>query len=146
MKRRTRLLAGVLALAALGLSGCTIRMPFQESLETAIPAAFLASDLGITGSQAGKSMSGFGMTVWASAEFEDDSVTADDLRTMLRLAVENTNLSRVDTLEVLAAVGPHEDGAYIDLGPAGVELGFEDNGEDTDFSAPYGEIVDSFEE
>jgi hypothetical protein len=146
MKIPTRILAGALAVATLCLAGCTIRMPFRESLETAIPAAFLAGDLGITGSQAGTSTSGFAMTVWASAEFENDTVTAEDLRTMLQLAVENTDLSRVTTLEISATVGPFQDSEYIDLGAVGVELGFEADDELGGFTAPYDEVVDFLEE
>jgi hypothetical protein len=135
-----RLTGGAVVLV-LALSGCSIRTPGTEPLDTAIPKAFLASDLPIADAQAGKGVDGLSVDVWASAEFETGTVTADQLSTMLRLAVENTHLSDVNTIEILASEGPYEDGDFIDLGPVGVELGFEDDIDRTGFSADWDDVV-----
>jgi hypothetical protein len=141
MRSHARAMVGMMTLLTLVLSGCSVQAPGKESLETAIPKAFLASDLPITGAQAGSGVDGFAVNVWASAEFETGTVTADDLRTMLKLAVENTGLSKVNTLEILATEGPYKDDRYIDLGSVGAELGFDDDDELSSFSAPWEDVV-----
>jgi hypothetical protein len=141
MARRMRLMAGVLALVTLALSGCSVRVPGQESFETAIPAALVASDLGIAAAEANKRVDGFAVNVSVSAEMDSDAVTADDLRGMLQLVVENTDLSDVNTLSIIATVGPYSsDVAYVDLGALGAELGFDDEG-DSSFTAPWDDVV-----
>ena len=130
-----------LVLATLALSACA---PQREPLDTAIPAAFLASDLGITAAEAGTSMDGFSLNVTASAEFDPDAAapSADDLRTMLRLVVENTPQNNVNTLEIYASVGPYEGGNAVDFGALGVELGFDDDNPLSGFSAPWDDVVE----
>lgn len=140
----------MLAVAVLSLSGCSIRLPFRESLETAIPKALLAADLGITSAEADKTNDGFAINVQVSAVFDDADVTADELRTMLQLVVENTDLSKVTNVSLLALVGPipddiSADRTYIDLGALGVELGFPDP-DDTEFEADWDDVVDFLNE
>jgi hypothetical protein len=147
--RRARTAGGlVLALAlTVALAACSTRTPGQDSLETAIPAAFLASDLGVTAAQAGKSNDGLSTNVWVSAQFEADTAGADDLRTMLQLAVDNTDLSGVSRLSIVAAVGPFENRDYIDLGALGVELGFAAEESTTSgFNARWDDVVDFLDE
>jgi hypothetical protein len=135
------LVGGAIALLAVSLSACSIRMPGRESLETAIPAALVASDLGITAAEADKRTDGFAVNVSVYAEMDSDSVTADELRDMLRLVVENTDLSDVNTLDIMATVGPYSsDVVHVDLGAPAAELGFDDEG-DSDFEAPWEDVV-----
>jgi hypothetical protein len=141
MSRRTRTIVGSLVIVMLALSACSVRVPTRESLETAIPKAFLASDLGIVAAEAGIETSGFAVSVWAAAQLETDAVTAGDLRTLMELAVENTNLSDVDTLSIVATVGPPESETFIDLGAVGMELGFPDDDELASFSADWDDVV-----
>jgi hypothetical protein len=146
MRPRGIRLIGALALTTMVLCACSVREPERESLESAIPAAFLASDLGISGAEAGTSVDGFAVSVWASAEFDTVSVTADDLREMLRLAVDNIDLSSVDTLQIIATVGPFQNDVSIDLGALGVELGFTDDSDLPSFTADWDDIVAFLEE
>jgi hypothetical protein len=142
VRARAGVTAAILALTALVLSACSVRDPGAESLETAIPAALVASDLGITASEAGSRVDGFSVNVWASAELEADTLDAAGLRTMLQLVTDNVDLSDVNTLSITASVGPvGSDTDYIDLGALGAELGFDDEC-DTRFSAPWDDVVD----
>jgi hypothetical protein len=126
VRARAGVTAAILALTALVLSACSVRDPGAESLETAIPAALVASDLGITASEAGSRVDGFSVNV----------------RTMLQLVTDNVDLSDVNTLSITASVGPvGSDTDYIDLGALGAELGFDDEC-DTRFSAPWDDVVD----
>jgi hypothetical protein len=142
-------MAGVLALASLLLSACSLRYIGTESLETAIPTALEASDLGITEAEVSKQMSGVSITVSVWATFEDDTLTADDLRTVLQLIVDNANQSGLYRLEITALVGEYKpDGSttYIDLWSLREELGIErsfSHAERSDeFAADWDDVVD----
>ena len=133
-------IAAAVALAAT-LSACSVRNPTQESLETAIPKALLAADLGITSAEADTSTDGFAVNINASMEFEADDVTAEDLRTVLKIVVDNANITKASNVKVTAAVDPFTNGVYIDLGALGEELGFSTGGDET-FSATWNDVVD----
>jgi hypothetical protein len=145
MRPRTPVMIGILVCAALALAACA---PTGGRPSTTIPAAFLASDLGITAAEASTETSGFSLNLTASAEFGPDAgeVTADDLRTMLQLVVENTSLDTVNTLEIYASIGPFDGDNSIDLGALGVELGFDDDNTLSGFSAPWDDVVDFLDE
>jgi hypothetical protein len=150
---RSARLVAALALVSVALSGCSIRLPGTESLETAIPAALEASDLGITYAEASKEMSGASITVSVWSEFEADTLTADDLHTMLELAVDNANQTGLYKLEITALVGhydPEVETDYIDLGTLAEELGFEPNTSSTvephEFSAPWDDVEEYLDE
>jgi hypothetical protein len=113
---------GLVALIALG--GCSIREPHRESLETAIPAALLASDLGITEATADNGVDGLAVTVTANITVNRSTITADELREILKIIVDNTNLTHVAKIEVGAYDGTAPPHTTIDLGAVGEELGF----------------------
>ena len=155
MNSRFLRMIGMLAVATLALSACSIRMPWQESFETAIPNALLATDLGITEAEADTSTSGFAVNLSVGLNFETDDLVADDLHTMLELIVDNNNLSRVYGLKIFAVLGPdnpdvYADVDYIDLGSLGDELGFEKSdseyGTAEEFSANWDDVVDYLNE
>lgn len=146
-------MVGVLAFASLLLSACSLRYIGTESLETAIPTALEASDLGITESEVSKQMSGISITVSVWATFEDDTITAGDLRTMLQLIVDNANQSGLYRLEITALVGDYKpDGSttYVDLWSLREELGIEgsfSHAERSDeFTADWDDVVDYLDE
>jgi hypothetical protein len=146
IKVRALRMVGVLALTSLALSACSFRHIGTESFETAIPKALEASDLGIVSAEASRQMSGIAITVSVWAEFESDTVTADDLKSMLEIAVDNANQSGLHHLDITALVGPYApdgDNVFIDLGSVGEQLGFEKNQYNnlTDFSADWDNVV-----
>jgi len=139
MSSRFLRMVGMLAVATLALSACSIRMPWQESFETAIPTALLATDMGITAAEADKSTSGFAVNLGVGLNFQADDLTTEDLHTMLELIVDNNNVSNINDLKVFAILGPDNtdvdaDVNYIDLGSLGEELGFEKT--DSEFGTP----------
>ena len=138
--RRVGVAIAAAAVLTVGLSACSMRIPTQESLETAIPKALLAADLGITSAEADTSTDGFAVNIDASMEFETDDVTADDLRTILTIVVENANMTKASDVRITAAVDPFTNGVYIDLGSLGQELGFPTDGDET-FSADWDDVV-----
>jgi hypothetical protein len=122
-----RLTSASLAVALvtlMALGGCSLREPNREGLETAIPTALLATDLGITRATAENGVDGLAVTVTVNVWIDGSAISADDLREILRVIVDNTNLTHVAEIEV----GAYDDTApahtTIDLGAVGEELGF----------------------
>jgi hypothetical protein len=146
MRNRTRGIIGALAIATLALTACSAGTPRREPLETAVPEALLASDLGIVTAEAGTETSGFAVSVFAAARFESDAVTADDLRTMMELVVANTDRSGIDSLTIVGTVGPPESETFLELGSLGVEMGFPEEDELASFSADWDDVVAYLEE
>lgn len=131
---RTPLRAASLALvaiAALGLSGCFLTG--GDPADT-IPQALLDSDLQVLEADAGKSTDGFSVNVWASVVVERDQLSSDDLREILRIVVNNTHISDVNAISVIAlsdeleTTDGFEDNVRIDLVPTVHELGLPDQG------------------
>jgi hypothetical protein len=147
-RMRTFRLVGTLALVSLLLSACSLRYIGTESLETAIPTALETSDLGITKAEVSKQMSGISITVSVWATFEHNTVTAEELREMLQLIVDNANQSGLYRLEITALVGEYKsDGstAFIDLWTLRDELGIEGSFSSVErsdeFSANWDDVV-----
>ena len=117
------------ALVLTGLAGCVATGPQPEE---AIPPALLDSDLGILEAEAGDSVDGFSVNVWASFLVERDEVTADELREVLRLVVENTHITNVNAISIigqsdeLETVAGFESNVNLDLVPVAAELGLPD--------------------
>jgi hypothetical protein len=119
-----RLLSAVtVMLAAAMLAGCTPG-PQREPLESAIPSALLASDLGITKAEASVDIDGLSSNLSVFAVFDRDTVSSDDLRTIVELAVENTDRDNLSRIHIGGRDGSVDGYEYIDLGPVGRELGF----------------------
>lgn len=89
----------LLAAAALVLAGCVATGPQPEE---AIPPALLASDLDILEAEAGIGRDGFSVNVATSFLVERDEISADDLREVLRIIVENTHITNVNAIGVVA--------------------------------------------
>jgi hypothetical protein len=106
------------------LSGCSVRIPFREDLETAIPAALLESDLGITNAEANNGVDGLAITISVTITVAKSSITPEELRQVLQVIVDNTNLTRVTYVKVGALDGTAPPHTHIDLGAVGEELGF----------------------
>ena len=138
--RRTGVVIAAAAVLLAGLSGCSMRIPTQESLETAIPKALLAADLGITSAEADTGTDGVESNVVASLEFESAGVTADDLGTILEIIVDNANVTGASNVVITAGVGPLTDGEFIDLGSLGEKLGFSTAGSQA-FYADWDDVV-----
>ena len=121
------MLAAALILA--GLAGCVATGPQPEA---AIPPALLDSDLDILEAEAGDSVDGLSVDVWASFVVERDELTADELREVLRLVVENTHITNVNAVLIigqsdeLETVAGFESNVNLDLVPAAEELGLRD--------------------
>lgn len=114
---------------ALLLAGCVAAGPQPED---AIPPALLASDLGILEANAGDSVDGLSVNVWASFLVERDEVSADDLREVLRIVVDNTHITNITSISI-SALGDEideqsidEQNVRLDLVPAAEELGLTD--------------------
>lgn len=126
-RRSLPLLASALAVAA--LAGCVATGPQPEE---AIPSALLASDLDILEASAGDSVDGFSVNVSASFLVERDEFTADELREVLRIVVENTHITNVNAVSIigqtdeLETVAGFESNVNLDLVPAAEELGLPD--------------------
>jgi hypothetical protein len=145
----------MLAIVALALSGCSLFSP-QESYETAIPTALKDNVPGVIDATAYTSTSGFALYLGVDVNFETDAVSADDLRTMLKLIVENNDLSRVSHLQVYAEVGPNNPDpnftgrVYVNLRSLGDELGIEpsfgSDESDENFEANWDEVANFVEE
>ena len=133
MPRTTLRTAGLaaVALAALTLSGCFLTG--GDPADT-IPQALLDSDLQVLEAEGGKTTDGFSVNVWASVVVERDELSADDLREILRIVVNNTRISDVNAITVIAlsdeleTTDGFEDNVRIDLVPAVQELGLLDQG------------------
>jgi hypothetical protein len=140
---------GTLAVVALTLASCSPASSGGEPVSTSIPAALDGSELGVVSSEAGTRNDGLALNLWVSAEFEADTLTEDDLRTLLQLVVDSTSQSGFYELSITASVAPGD--TAIDLGTLGERLGFpqEDNPEYdsvTDFSAEWDDVVDFLDE
>ena len=128
---RPRRLAAPLVGAALTLllAACVATGPQPQD---AIPPALLGSDLGILEADAGKSVDGASVDVWASFVVERDEVSADDLREVLRLVVENTHITNIAGVSIIGQSdevdpdSPIGANVYLDLVPAADALGLDD--------------------
>lgn len=126
--RRRLSTAVVAALVTLTLGGCVLR---GDPPDEAIPPALLASDLDILEAEAGKSLDGFSVSVWASVLVERDALSADDVREILRIVVENTHISNVDMISIIGlgdereTTNGYEHEVYLDLQPAADALGLD---------------------
>ena len=115
--------------AVLALTGCFATGPQPED---AIPPALLASDLDILEASAGKGVDGFSVNVSASVLVERDEISADDLREILRIVMENTHITNVNAITISARSDETEEvngftmNVHIDLVPAAEELGLDD--------------------
>ena len=138
-----------IALVALGLSvvlllsGCSTR----ESFETATPAALTASDLGITYAEADTRTSGFAVYMSIYVEFDHSTVSAKDLRQIIKICVENNTVGGLYGLTISAVDGPIDvEYKPIDLAAASEELGFpEHSSAPGDFYAKWDDVVDFIE-
>lgn len=125
---RHRPAAFAAALAALLLTGCVATGPQPED---AIPPALLASDLDILEAEAGKGNDGFSVNVSASFLVERDELSAEDLREVLRIVVDNTHISNINAISIIARSDEMEEtegfehNVTLDLVPAAEELGLE---------------------
>lgn len=126
-RMRLPLLSAALVLAA--LTGCVATGPQPEA---AIPPALLDSDLDILEAEAGDSVDGLSVNVWASFLVERDELTADELREVLRIVVENTHITNVNAVSIigqtdeLETVAGFESNVNLDLVPVAEELGLSD--------------------
>jgi hypothetical protein len=120
MRRRWSAAAVILAVAL--LAGCAIS-PQQEKLESAIPAALLASDLGITKAEASVGIDGLASTLVVFAVFDRDTVSPVELREIIALSIENCDRDNLDRIHVSGRDGTADADEYIDLGAVGQELG-----------------------
>jgi hypothetical protein len=123
-RRRYRVIAMAAGIALL-LSACSVRVPFREDLETAIPAALLSSDLGIAEVYADNGVDGFAITISVVYTVDHSTVTPEELRKTLALIVNNVNLSKVTYVRVGAHDGSTPENTLIDIGKVGERLGFD---------------------
>jgi len=106
---------------ALLLPSCGSREPF----ETAVPTALTTSDLGISYAAADTSTSGFAVYMDVYVEFDHGTVSAEDLREIIKICVTNNTVRGLYGLKISAVNGPIDvDYNPIDLAPASEELGF----------------------
>lgn len=141
--RTLRLLAMVLAGAVL-LAACSVRLPGRESLETAIPTALIASDLGVLDAEASIGTSGFAVNVWVGVTFDGKSISSGDLSDVIEIVMENIDLSNVQDLTIVGFDGTTDDEFdRIDLGALGAEMGFPATTRAlTDFIADWDDVVE----
>lgn len=118
-----RILA-IAAAALMLLAGCSLE-PRKEPLETAIPAALVASDLGILDAEASTGMDGFVKYLSVFVVLDRDTLSEDELVKIITLSVENCDESNIDVVKIGARDGSVEGYEYIDVGSVGVRLGFE---------------------
>lgn len=121
-----RRLFAVLALALVVLAGCTFG-PQKEPLETAIPAALVASDLGIIEAEASTGTDGFSKYLSVYAVFDRDTVSAGDLVQVVKLSIENSDRDDIGLIRIGGLDGTANGDDFIDLGAVGLELGFPRN-------------------
>lgn len=132
MTRATLLRATLAAAAALvALSGCVATGPQPAE---SIPPALLASDLGILEASADTATDGLSVNVKATVLVERDEISADDLREILRIVVDNTHITNITAVGISARsdeteeVGGISVNVPVDLVPAAEQLGFDDPG------------------
>ena len=122
-------------IASLALSGClpSIRDSNAPDLEQAIPEALLAADLGIADASASHGTDGLTSYVTTIMAVPGGELGPDDLRTILRIVAEGTNISNVSHLRLTAVVGdeliagddPFADREYLDLSALADQAGVE---------------------
>lgn len=136
-----------LALLALTIAPCLmlsscVTVPATGPLTTAIPSALLAGDLGITEAQASTSTSGFALSVDVDVTFDHQTVTAADLRAILAIIVDNTNITNVHGIEVFGLDGTTKEFDYVGLDAVGEQLGFPAHSYSVGyFSADWDDVV-----
>ena len=148
---RLRPAAFVAALAVLLLTGCFATGPQPDE---SIPPALLASDLDILEAEAGKGNDGFSVNVSASFLVERDELSADDLREVLRIVVENTHITNINAISILAqsdemeSTEGFEHNVTIDLVPVAEELGLENqnSGRTGSIKVDWDEVVTMLKE
>lgn len=133
-----RLLAAVAAVTAtLALSACVAT---GAQPDEAIPPALLGSDLGILEASADKSTSGFSLTVSVSFVVERDELSADDLRQIIGIAVDNTHITNVETLRVSGFSDEIDPDAVVE---SHVELDLETPADDLGLELEDGPLSDA---
>ena len=149
MRARTtgmrRLLAITVALTcAVTVSACSIRNPSEPDLESAIPQALLASDLGIVTAEAGNGVDGASTYVSVFIGVKRDKVTSAELHQILEIIVDNSNLGpynlRVNAIDETNPDLPGQARSYINLAEPARELGLESNDNEA-FIARWDEVV-----
>lgn len=120
MRRLIAVLAFALTVGL--LTGCSFGP--REPLETAIPAALVASDLGIIEAEATTGMDGFSKYLSVYSTFDRDTITTDELIEIVRLTIENCDSNNISLLQIGGLDGTADGYEYIDLGAVGLELGF----------------------
>ena len=143
MTRRTIAVLAAVAVTAGLLGGCSAREPDRESLETAIPGALLDSGLGITEAEANTSTSGLSVSVFTAATFDRGAITGDELRDILQIVVDNTDVGNIYSVRILGLDGTTEEYDTLDLGAVGEELGFDVSASNPgDFVAEWDAVVE----
>jgi hypothetical protein len=140
-----RLLAITVALTcAVTVSACSIRNPSEPDLESAIPQALLASDLGIVTAEAGNGVDGASTYVSVFIGVKRDKVTSAELHQILEIIVDNSNLGpynlRVNAIDETNPDLPGQARSYINLAEPARELGLESN-DDEAFIARWDDVV-----
>ncbi len=140
-----RLLAITVALTcAVTVSACSIRNPSEPDLESAIPQALLASDLGIVTAEAGNGVDGASTYVSVFIGVKRDKVTSAELHQILEIIVDNSNLGpynlRVNAIDETNPDLPGQARSYINLAEPARELGLESNDNEA-FIARWDEVV-----
>lgn len=120
-----RLLSAIaVAFIVVLLAGCSFG-PRKEPLETAIPAALVASDLGIIDAEASTGADGFSKYLSVYATFDRATVSSDDAIEIVRLSIENCDSDNIDVIHIGGLDGTADGNEFIDFGAVGVELGFQ---------------------
>lgn len=118
--------------AVVALAGCS--GPAAAPPDDVIPAALLASDIGIVSAYAGNFKDGFATNLHVGVEFDHEDVTSRDLAAVLQVIVDNADVDRYNFLTVVGRFGGDEStGTLIDLVPLSEELGFESDGVNDDW-------------
>ncbi len=120
------------AAAVLALGACSPQLPFTESFRTAIPAALLDANLGITAASADNSIDGFSVSLSVVPTVDRSSISADDLAAMIELIVENNNITNLESLQLLVVDGTDPELAFIDISTPAAELGLDDTDSDVE--------------
>lgn len=146
--RRARGAVAALIVATI-LTACTPASNPPTEVETRIPAALTAADLGVVDATAGISPDGLTYDLDVTIGVERDKITADELRQILEIVVETagedtdpSDLSLIaeDTTQP-ANAGPD---VLVDLHGPAQELGFDKSISrgNTGISIPWADLVD----
>lgn len=119
MRNRLAVAAALLLL----LAGCSLEPP-QEPLETAIPAALMASDLGVLDAEASVGIDGFARELSVYVTFDRSTVSTDDVVRIVELSIEHSDRDDFARLNIGGIDGTADGFALIDLGAVGADLGF----------------------